>query len=916
MQELFLTEVLTAVITPAAYTRTSDVQIIAQNNIILYSPTFINFQVGAVISINTGPQYPIQSCIFDSLTQTYRVQVLGGIQPLSRQSLTWSIFNVTSTASVTNLDIENIDITTDFAVSDLADIANRKDSITKTIQLKGTETNSRAFGHLFFLGRHVSFTIANKLFFNYTPIRTVDCLLYEDGIPILRGQLFITEIKTDRNGGIIYNANIIGSFINFKTILGDRQMTDLDLRDMEHTYSALAVLDSWGGNTGTIDAVGNSRTYWTNQVTGVPYTKPFEFGLGYVYASIDYGEKFKLVSANKTYDTFKLQNYRPAVYTREYFNRIITGAGFTYELLGSPDFIARFNKMITPDSREKMEWLQLGTAGTFSTGAVTLMFQTGTDPTQVYNWTTYDNDDPNDPNAGLYSLAVPVINLTNTNEFERDGQFYPKSFLGSPVPDAQRDKLFIRAKKDIRIAARVRATGHILLHSTTYSEMTYYVQLVRRARPEGDYAETDIGGPGFGSPGVITFEVLAEQGFTVQNNVDTPYSVDFKTQPVQFNQGDQLHIRIVTLSFVNSANVYITTMNLDLPATVGDLYNVEVQVGNKTVPQAPEGMTQFEYVKSVINSLNLYVFTNKDQPRHLIMQTYDDYYALTSPSIIKTTALDWTNKIDLSKGFTIKSNLSQPKKYLFTFAEDSDYLNALYKSRTGRVYGDFKFSDSLGFTDQKPVQLSFAATPPAQIPGREKRFIPIITSGGISLDKKERMKTKPRLLYFSGVYYDKDAPGVYEDFWNTAGGVVSNPGVWETDFIFSVPWYALCGNYLFSDSNDIYHPATSKTTDLIPIYDIHFAPPLVYFFTTNVGYTSVPTHYAYYRQQTTELTNPNLHTIILGVHLNEIDINNLSLKTPVLVNLGEHGYAYYKVILLSYTNANKITNVTLQKIPN
>jgi hypothetical protein len=276
--------------------------------------------------------------------------------------------------------------------------------------------------------------------------------------------------------------------------------------------------------------------------------------------------------------------------------------------------------------------------------------------------------------------------------------------------------------------------------------------------------------------------------------------------------------------------------------------------------------------------------------------------------------LDWSRKLDLSKGFTIESNINLPKKYLFTFKTDGDYLNSVYKDRTGRIYGDFRFNDSLGLVDQKTVELVFSATPPAIIAGLS-RMVPLITSNGITLASKQRFKSNIRLLYYSGVYYDPNPTTASEDFWISNGGP-ENLGAWSKDDIFAVSWYALAGNYKFDSYNDIFHPATSKTQPIAPLLDIHFGAPLIYFFTPTDNYLSVRNHYGYYITQTTELTSPNLHTLVIPARLTEADINNLNLKTPIAVNLGEFGISLYKIISVTYTNAKTLSTLTLQKIPN
>lgn len=912
MQEIFLSEQLTTINGVATYSQTTDTLIPAANTLILYYAGIMEYKQGMYVRVSGGAAYPVQALLFDSLTLTYRVQVLGDLSVLPRASRAWAIYESTTVTNFAKLDTEDIDITTTFLVADIADISSRKDSITKNIILQGTPRNNQAFGSMFMINRRTSFTIANKLFFNYSPIRTVDCIVYDNFMPILRGQLLVTQIDVN-NGTVYYNTTITGQFVGLKTALADRKLSDLNLYDMEHTYNSLAVLDSWGGDTGTADAVGNSRTYWKNVITGVPYTKPFEFGTGYVYPTIDYGERFALDSLNQSYFRFKMQNYRPALYVREYFNRIFKDAGYTYELQGNATFLSRFNKLIIPDARQDIVSLQTGTAGNFSGGAQLIQgFSSGALTGYTAGFTNGTPSGIGDP--GLWAAAFRFTSAPNTSRFEIENILYPSDFpayypngSGGSLPSSN---LMLRAKNSISISARVQAGIYLNQRQAGLAGQVFKVQLCKRPRPTSAEDSSNV------QTWVSSWQVIAEQSFTSVLNVNTFFPIDFIAPVTNYEQGDQVQLRVVwNQSNSTSPNGMLATWDsasVIFPGASAERYNVEVNVGDSVVPVAPVGVGQMDFIKGIIKSLNLYAYPAGDRQKHIIFMQYDDYYALTAPPTISSNALNWTRKIDFAS-FKLKSNINLPQKYLFTYQPDNDFLNSDYSKKTGEVYGSFKFNDTLGLVAQKTVDTIFSATPPARIPGLT-RLTPIIAAGGTSLAAKEKMKSNIRLLYYSGVFYDRSAPVVAEDFWNTSGGPGGSGG-WEADDIFTAQWYALCGNYLFSDFNDIFHPATSKTTDLVPVLDVHFGAPNFYYFNPTADYQSVANHYSYYIGQTTELTSPNLHTAELRVLLNEVDINNLSLRVPIFINLDRMGMAYYKILSVEYTNSKTLSLVTLQKLP-
>lgn len=897
MQQIFLTEEITTSKSTPIKTATTLALCASQNNVVLYTSDYIPAKRGMLLEIGLV-KYPIESFLFDSLSLTYKVTVTGGLAPFPRGFETWRVFDVDRVVNSILLDSEDVDIATVYTVADIADLATRKDTITKNIVLKGTDVNNRAFGHMFFFARNTDMRIPNRLFFNYSPIRAVDCVIYENSFPLLRGQMIITQINVDGNGGVIYNATITGNFVGFKSTLGDRKLTDLDLGDMEHDYGILAILDSWGAKTTGSDTIGNSRTYWVDQVTGTPYFKPFALGTGYVYPTIDYGEKFQNPDYNGAYTRFKVQNYRPAVYVKEYFERIFASAGYTWELRADMDLMNRFNRAIIPDAGEVLGGVQAGTAASYAAND-TYNLQTGAiSPVTAYNKLGYFFVNPG--SAGLWHSYIPLRNAINNRVLDFDNQLYPNTDIYGTTPPANRTNVLLRVKKNFRASARVRATGTLSQPATGNPGQFFYIQLLRRAR------RADTANDTYST--VQDFEVLAQQGFSCPVSASVNFNVDFIVPEMDYEQSQQLVLCMAWDTFNNEFSSTLLTASVVFPKDAGALFTVEVGVGDKIKPVAPDNVLQFDFIRSIASLFNLYIFNNKDRDKHLIFQTYDDYYALADPVSRTATALDWTRKIDYSKGQVIKSNLSIPKKYLFTYKDDADFLNTQHKQKYGLAYGAFRFTDAYGFTDEKRVEVIFSPTPPVVINGLD-RMIPIITKDGIDLVKKNKMKSNIRILFYSGVFYTTGGVTVGADSWdNTA------PGRWTFDPVFGVDWYALASSYLFDPYNDIFHPATSKTTALVPTASLDFGNPGEFYFNVTAAYLSLPNSYTYYRAQITELTDSNLFVLEINAALNVIDAANINLRTPIYISAGEQGAAYFKVLSITYQDEKTVTSLTLQKI--
>ncbi|RYF97932.1 MAG: hypothetical protein EOO02_19950 [Chitinophagaceae bacterium] len=101
----------------------------------------------------------------------------------------------------------------------------------------------------------------------------------------------------------------------------------------------------------------------------------------------------------------------------------------------------------------------------------------------------------------------------------------------------------------------------------------------------------------------------------------------------------------------------------------------------------------------------------------------------------------------------------------------------------------------------------------------------------------------------------------------------------------------------------------------VPVDDLHFGRPKEFYFPASNDYINANTSYTnYYMNQVSELTNINLVTIEVDMVLNELDISNLDLRTPVFIDFGEYGHGYFKVLSVEYVSNKLLSEVKLQKV--
>lgn len=224
------------------------------------------------------------------------------------------------------------DIGTDFTytIDDVRDFGSRNTSFSRTISIPATATNNKILGFAFDLGMaHEHNMDLPNVATNFTPSQAAKCEVYIDKIQIFKGVIRILEIVMNK-GIIEYQCAVFGELGGFITELGNRRLEDLDFSEYNHTWNVTTIENSWN----TIN------------------------GSGYYYPLIDYGD----VSTNK--DDFHVSTFRPALYAKEYIEKIFEGTSYTLNCdFFNTDF---FKKLIIPNNSQGIQ----GTNDRFILGTI------------------------------------------------------------------------------------------------------------------------------------------------------------------------------------------------------------------------------------------------------------------------------------------------------------------------------------------------------------------------------------------------------------------------------------------------------------------------------------------------------------------------------------------------------------------
>ena len=224
------------------------------------------------------------------------------------------------------------DIGTDFTytIDDVREFGSRNTSFSRTISIPATAKNNKILGFAFDLSMaHEHNMDLPNVNTNFTPSQAAKCEVYIDKIQIFKGVIRILEIIMNK-GTVEYQCAVFGELGGFITELGNKRLEDLDFSEYNHTWNVTTIQNSWNSITGS----------------------------GYYYPLIDYGD----VSTNK--DDFHVSTFRPALYVREYIQKIFAGTSYTLNCdFFNTDF---FKKLIVPNNSQGIQ----GTNDRFILGTI------------------------------------------------------------------------------------------------------------------------------------------------------------------------------------------------------------------------------------------------------------------------------------------------------------------------------------------------------------------------------------------------------------------------------------------------------------------------------------------------------------------------------------------------------------------
>jgi hypothetical protein len=274
----------------------------------------------------------------------------------------------------------------------------------------------------------------------------------------------------------------------------------------------------------------------------------------------------------------------------------------------------------------------------------------------------------------------------------------------------------------------------------------------------------------------------------------------------------------------------------------------------------PEKVKQIDFVTSIIKMFNLFVETDKDDARKLIIEPRDQYY---ETGVNK----DWTDKFDILK--ETKHDIiaeMQNRKLIYTYKEDKDLLNTVYKQRFGEVYGEFEYVIDNDFTTgEKKYEVIFSPTPLVQLKDMPGLIVPSIEP----VDSTQSEKFAPRIRILQK--RSANLPLLSDYYW-TLNGITQSS-------------YPYAGN--------LDHP-TEGTLDLNfgPVAEVYYPQNLL----TNNNLFNV-----YHRRMIQELTDRSSRLVTAYFYLTPQDVARLRFNDSIFVDQLNSGTGqYYRINKIEY----------------
>jgi hypothetical protein len=300
----------------------------------------------------------------------------------------------------TNVGVFNeIPITIDFQIADVRQPENRKGSMSKTINIPGSQDVNILFENIF----EVNISLQT-----FNPGIKTDAAYYVDEILQISGYLQLLKVLVNETTGqVSYECSLIGEMTSFFTDINGLFLTNIDFTNYDtgvgvvnytHNLTAANIANSWA-------------------------TTP---GVSYVYPMIDWG------THNNNFNFAYPTDFRGCFFARAYLYAIFNMAGYSWTSVFLDSTF--FKRLIIPPTELPALSTAVMNNNKFRAGIVTpqaavtyttiFAYPTVLQTSNVLTTVIFDDDSTTasgyyDP-GGIYNNATAVFTIPVTNAYNRN----------------------------------------------------------------------------------------------------------------------------------------------------------------------------------------------------------------------------------------------------------------------------------------------------------------------------------------------------------------------------------------------------------------------------------------------------------------------------------------------------------------
>jgi len=592
------------------------------------------------------------------------------------------------------LDVkEGTNFPINMGIADIRDISKRTGLFSKTITLAGTKNNNALLGSIY------DVNIINGTF-NINKLQK--CQVIVNGEVIL-DNLYIQLLGVNKKSNTVndieyveYEAVIKDTIGDFFTKINQLELTDLDVNDLSYNNGVLRRL-----NRGEIV---QSFTYSSLQ------------GFKYVLPWLDPNRATTAIINNS--NTYNLNEIKPAIYAKIYWDRIFTQAGYTYEWSTLTNDLVRFDKLVIPyngDDKQMLPAIQDEYEVGLTSSNVKVYTVRPSTFTQINNaWGYYDGVGStfNEETDAQNQWNVPTQTFTNALSYGTNNGIEVEFTFDYTLQVINNETVNIKTSGGSQPLAQV-------------DMLVYPAFSIRKDNDtsSGIFFDRIYYGDGINTAAVIKHGDTFVPGTTTLKNETLSISVNinnflngkyldiFKTGIAYKGVGENPYI---TPGYVRTTDngtadmryrLTLSNMKLNFKPSLNAIdYNFPVIMSG----YVPRKVKQTDFISSIAKLYNLYFEPDPYNKTNIIIKTRDTYY--DSGDI-----LDWTKKLNNEADSNIQflPELTS-KSIILSYKEDKDVANVTYKTATNEVYGEQQYYFDNEYTKgTERKEIIFSPTPAA-----------------------------------------------------------------------------------------------------------------------------------------------------------------------------------------------------------